>query len=155
MPRYHALGQLPRKHHIQFRQPNGKLYTEQLISTHGFSGPMSTTYHINMPTEVSAWEDLGPVQPTFLDAEPLHHRHLKTRRMEPRGDAVTGRIALMGNRDVIWFQANIAEQMDYLYKNAEGDEILFIHNGSGRMESMYGTVPFTPGDYIVVPRGTT
>jgi homogentisate 1,2-dioxygenase len=75
--------------------------------------------------------------------------------MEPRGDAVTGRIALMGNRDVIWFQANIAEQMDYLYKNAEGDEILFIHNGSGRMESMYGTVLFTPGDYIVVPRGTT
>lgn len=154
MPRYHALGQLPRKHHIQFRQPNGKLYTEQLISTHGFSGPMSTTYHINQPTEVSSWEDLGVVKPTFLDSEPLHHRHLKTRRMSPKGDAVTGRIPLMGNHDVVWFQANVAEQMDYLFKNTEGDELLFIHDGSGRMESMYGDVPFKPGDYIVVPRGT-
>ncbi|MBC8065357.1 MAG: homogentisate 1,2-dioxygenase [Chlorobia bacterium] len=154
MPRYHRLGQLPRKHHIQFRQPDGRLYTEQLISTHGFSGPMSTTYHINQPTEVSAWEDLGSVEAKFLDAEPVHHRHLKTNRMQPKGDAVTGRTPLMGNRDVIWFQANIADQMDYIYKNAEGDEILFIHDGSGRMESMYGTIPFTPGDYIVVPRGT-
>ena len=154
MPRYHALGQLPKKHHIQFRRPDGKLYTEQLISTHGFSGPMSTTYHINMPTEVGAWKDLGVVQPTFLESEPVHHRHLKTKGMKPKGDAVTGRIALMGNRDVVWFQAKVADQMDYFYKNAEGDEILFIHNGSGVMESMYGDVPFRPGDYIVVPRGT-
>ena len=154
MPRYHALGQLPRKHHIQFRKPDGGLYTEQLVSTHGFSGPMSTTYHINQPTEVSAWEDLGNVKPTFLENEALHHRHLKTKRMNPMGDAITGRIPLMGNHDVVWFQAHLAEQMDYLYKNAEGDELLFIHNGSGRMESMYGVVPFKPNDYLVVPRGT-
>lgn len=75
--------------------------------------------------------------------------------MQPRGDAVNGRIPLMGNTDVIWFQAVIAEQMKDYYKNAEGDELLFIHDGSGVMESMYGNVAFfSPGDYLVISRGT-
>ena len=78
MPRYVRLGQVPKRRHIQFRQPNGQLYAEELISTRGFSGPMTLCYHINLPTEVQAWEDLGDVRPRFLDAEPLRHRHLKT-----------------------------------------------------------------------------
>ena len=154
MPRYHRLGNLPRTRHTQFRDPEGKLYAEQLISTRGFSGPMSLTYHINLPTEVSGWEDMGNVEPTYLKDEALHCRHLKTNLMQPRGDAVNGRIPLMGNSDVIWFQAVIAEQMKDYYKNAEGDELLFIHDGSGVMESMYGNVAFLPGDYLVIPRGT-
>lgn len=154
MLRYHRLGNLPNQRHIQFRKPDGGLYAEQLISTRGFSGPMSLTYHINQPTEVGAWEDMGSVQPTLLMDEALHHRHLRTNRMQPKGDAVSGRIPLMGNKDVIWFQCLIADQMSDYYKNAEGDEMLFIHDGSGTMESMYGDIPFEPGDYIVIPRGT-
>lgn len=154
MPRYVRLGQVPKRRHIQFRQPNGQLYAEELISTRGFSGPMTLCYHINLPTEVQAWEDLGDVRPRFLDAEPLRHRHLKTARMQPMGDAVSGRIALMGNNDVIWYQALVGEQMKDFYKNAEGDECLFIHNGSGTLESMFGNVEFHPGDYLVIPRGT-
>ncbi len=154
MSRYHALGQLPKKHHIQFRKPDGSLYVEQLVSTHGFSGPMSTLYHINQPTEVKGWEDWGDVTVKYLESEPLRHRHLKTARMEPKGNAVTGRVPLMGNHDVVWYQALIAEQMPYFYKDAEGDEILFVHDGSGLMESMYGSLRFSPGDYIVIPRGT-
>jgi homogentisate 1,2-dioxygenase len=154
MPRYHRLGKLPEKHHIQFRQPNGQLFTEQVFSTRGFSGPMSTLYHIHQPTEVSGWEDRGSVAPSYLADEPLRHRHLKTARMEPFGDAVTGRRVLMGNSDCSWAQALVAEQMPTFYKNADGDECLFIHDGSGTMESMFGTVPFKPGDYLVVPRGT-
>lgn len=154
MPRYHALGQLPSKHHIQFRKPDGSLYAEQLISTRGFSGPMSTTYHLHLPTEVKGWEDMGPIKPKLLDAEPLHHRHLKTARLDPCGDAIGGRVCLMGNHDVYWFQARPDEQMEHYYKNAEGDELLFMHDGSGVMESMYGDLPFKPGDYVVVPRGT-
>jgi homogentisate 1,2-dioxygenase len=152
--RYVALGDLPRKHHIQFRRPSGELYHEQLFSTMGFSGPMSTMYHINAPTEVSNWEDRGSVQPRYLDDEPLRHRHLKTAKLTPCGDAVSGRIPLMGNKDVEWNQVLVADQMDTYYKNADGDEVLFIHDGSGHMESMFGTVHFKPGDYIVVPRGT-
>ncbi len=154
MPRYHRLGQLPKDPHTQFRKPDGGLYREQLISTHGFSGPMTLAYHIHEPTEVGKWEDLGTAAPEFLKDEPLHHRHLRTARMQPRGDAITGRVALMGNSDVIWYQAVVADQMEHFTKNAEGDEILFIHDGSGTFESMYGDVPFRPGDYIVVPRGT-
>lgn len=154
MPRYHRLGDLPKQRHTQFRRPDGGLYAEQLISTRGFSGPMSLTYHINQPTEVGGWEDLGSVQPTLLYDEALHHRHLRTNRLPAKGDAISGRIPLMGNKDCIWFQATVAEQMSDFYKNAEGDELLFIHDGSGTMESMYGEIPFEPGDYLVIPRGT-
>lgn len=154
MPRYHRLGQLPKTRHIQFRQPDGSLYAEELFSTHGFSGPMSILYHKELPTEVSGWEDAGPCAPTFLPDEPLRHRHLLTAKMKPMGDAISGRIPLMGNNDVIWNQAVVAEQMTSFFKNAEADEILFIHDGSGTLHSTYGDVPFTPGDYIVVPRGT-
>ncbi|HRF58727.1 MAG TPA: homogentisate 1,2-dioxygenase [Fimbriimonadaceae bacterium] len=154
MPRYHRLGHLPETRHIQFRKPDGSLYPEQLFSTRGFSGPMTILHHNFLPTEVQAWQDLGNVRPTFLEAEALRHRHLKTARMAPKDDAITGRIPLMGNNDVVWYQVYAAEQMDHFYKNAEGDELLFVHDGSGVMESMFGNVAFKPGDYLVVPRGT-
>lgn len=154
MPRYHRLGQLPRKHHIQFRKPDGSLYAEQLFSTRGFSGPMATMYHINLPTEVKAWEDLGEVRVEFAQSEPLRHRHLRTARMKPCGDAISGRIPLMGNQDVVWYQGTVAEQMEDYFKNAEADELLFVHDGAGTLETMFGDVPFMPGDYLVIPRGT-
>ncbi len=154
MPRYHRLGQLPRYRHTQFRKPNGELYSEQLFSTRGFSGPMATMYHINLPTEVAGWEDIGDVSVKFLTDEALRHRHLKTRTMPARGDALSGRIPLMGNNDVIWYQVHVAEQMKDFYKNAEGDELLFVHNGSGVCETMFGDINFSPGDYLVIPRGT-
>lgn len=154
MPRYCRLGTLPSKHHIQFRKPDGGLFTEELFSTRGFSGPMSTLYHYHAPTEVSSFEDRGSVAPTYLSDEPLRHRHLKTSRMEPRGDFVSGRTPLMGNQDVVWSQAWINEPFEGFYKNADGDECLFIHDGSGELQSIFGTVSFRPGDYLVIPRGT-
>ncbi|HEY3781278.1 MAG TPA: homogentisate 1,2-dioxygenase [Fimbriimonadaceae bacterium] len=154
MARYVRLGELPAKHHTVFRKSDGGLYSEQLFSTRGFSGPLSTLYHIHLPTEVSGWEDRGEAIPKFLDDEPLRHRHLKTAQLKPCGDAIDGRVPLMGNQDVIWSQANVADQMDYYYKNSEGDELLFIHDGSGKMESLFGSVQFKPGDYLVIPRGT-
>ncbi|MBS1706607.1 MAG: homogentisate 1,2-dioxygenase [Armatimonadetes bacterium] len=154
MPRYHRLGQLPKTRHIQFRKPDGGLYAEQLFSTHGFSGPMAQLYHINLPTSVASWEDAGECKVKFLDAEALRHRHLRTDRMQPNGDAISGRIPLMGNNDVIWNQLYLANQMVDFFKNAEADEIHFIHDGSGVLETMFGDVPFQPGDYLVIPRGT-
>lgn len=153
MPRYHALGQLPRKHHIQFRKPDGSLYEEELLSTRGFDGPMTTMYYHYRPTEVSSWEDMGSVKVEFLEDEPLRHRHVKTARMKPHGNAITGRVPLFGNHEVIWFQALVNEPMPWFYKNAEGDECLFIHDGSGKLISNLGVVDFKPGDYLVIPRG--
>jgi len=154
MARYHKLGNLPKTRHIQFRQPNGTLYAEELFSTHGFSGPCALMYHIHLPTEVHGWEDLGPSAPTFLVDEALRHRHLRTKRLSPKGNAVTGRIPMMGNVDVIWNNFMVAEQMEHFFKNAEADEIHFIHDGSGVLETMFGDVPFQPHDYLVIPRGT-
>ncbi|MHB8636378.1 MAG: homogentisate 1,2-dioxygenase [Fimbriimonadaceae bacterium] len=153
MPRYVRLGELPRRRHTQFRRPDGGLYAEQLFSTRGFSGPTSTLYHRNLPTEVSTWEDAGSIAPQYLEDEPLRHRHLRTKALKPCGDAVTGRIPLMGNQDVIWHQACVAEQMSTFYKNADGDECLFVHDGKGTLESLFGTVQFVAGDYLVIPRG--
>ncbi|MCC6687278.1 MAG: homogentisate 1,2-dioxygenase [Fimbriimonadaceae bacterium] len=154
MPRYHRLGEMPAQRHIQFRKPDGSLYAEQLFSTHGFSGPMALMYHINLPTEVMGWEDMGQIAPEFLTDEALRHRHFVTGRMQPKGDAISGRVPLMGNADVIWNNAWIAEQMVDFFKNAEADEIHFVHDGSGVLETMFGEVPFRPGDYLVIPRGT-
>ena len=152
--RYLSLGKLPSKHHIQFRKPDGGLYTEQLFSTHGFSGPMSTLYHINQPTEVSGFEDLGSCAPVYLENQALRHLHLKTNKMRPKGDVISGRRCLMGNSDLEWNQAYVAEQMPHFFKNSDGDEIYFIHDGSGHVETMFGTVPFRELDYVVIPRGT-
>jgi homogentisate 1,2-dioxygenase len=152
--RYVRLGQLPAKHHIQFRKPDGGLYTEQLFSTHGFSGTMSTLYHINHPTEVSGFEDWGSCAPVYLENQALRHLHLKTRNMVPQGNLVSGRKLLMGNGDLEWNQTYVAEEMPYFFKNADGDEIHFVHDGSGYVETMFGTVPFKPLDYVVIPRGT-
>gem|GEM_PF-5543425 len=117
MPRYHRLGQLPAKKHIQFRRPDGGLYTEQLVSTHGFDDMLSTLYHINQPTEVSGWEDVPYDAPKLLMDEPLHHRHLKTNRLPARGDAVSGRVPLMGNQDCFWHQVHAAEPMEEYFKS--------------------------------------
>lgn len=154
MYRYHRLGNIPSKKHVQFRKEDGSLYSEQLFSTHGFDGPMTTMYHINLPTEVSDWEDMGEVKPHYLEDEPLRHRHLKTSRMVPMGDAITGRIPLMGNQDLVWSQVYAGNPMEHFYKNAEADEIVFVHDGSGTLESMYGDITIRPGDYLAIPRGT-
>lgn len=153
MPRYVRLGHVPKQRHIQFRKPDGGLYAEQLFGTRGFSGPMSLMYHINLPTEVKSWEDRGSCKPTYLADEALRHRHLRTAKMPVKGDAISGRVPLMGNKDCLWSQARIGEQMNYYYKNAEADECLFIHDGEGELQSMFGTVPFHPGDYLVIPKG--
>jgi homogentisate 1,2-dioxygenase len=154
MPRYHRLGELPKKHHIQFRKPDGSLYPEELFSTRGFAGPMSTLYYHYRPTEVTSWSDAGEARVEFLEGEALRHRHLRSKALKPCGDAVTGRVPLIGNDDILWNQVHVAEQMDVFYKNAEADELLFVHDGQGELQSMFGTVPFIPGDYLVIPRGT-
>ena len=154
MPRYHRLGQLPPQRHTQYRKPNGELFTEQLFSTFGFSGPMALMYHHNLPTEVMGWEDLGEVKVELLKEESLRHRHLRTDKMQPRGDAISARIPLMGNQDCTWNQVLVAEQMENFFKNTECDEVLFVHDGTGTLETMFGDIPFFPGDYLVIPRGT-
>src|SRR5205814_2800720 len=86
--------------------------------------------------------------------EPLRHRHLKTGLLPASGDPISGRVPLLANEDVCLGFCRPAEPMPYFYKNADGDDLLFVHEGRGRLETMFGTLPYGEGDYLVIPRGT-
>ncbi len=154
MPYYMTLGQIPRKRHIQFRRPDGALYSEELFGTEGFVGPSSTMYHIHPPTQVTGWKKLYDTAPEYVEREIMRMRHIKTQPMKPKGDPVEGRTIILGNADVEMAMCNPAEQMAYHFKNGQGDECLFIHYGSGTVFTMFGTLAFGPKDYIIIPKGT-
>jgi homogentisate 1,2-dioxygenase len=154
MPRYVKLGEVPRKRHTQFRKPDGGLYAEEVFGTKGFSGIESLLYHVYPPTQAVEFAPLEDVRPELLPDMALHHRHLKTQGLPACGDPVSGRVPLLVNADVALGLSHPAEPMRYFYKNADGDDLLFVHEGRGRLETMFGTLPYHEGDYLVIPRGT-
>ncbi|HEV2405748.1 MAG TPA: homogentisate 1,2-dioxygenase, partial [Ktedonobacterales bacterium] len=155
MPSYRQLGKLPQKRHTQFRKPDGALYSEELFGEEGFSGCFSLLYHQHPPTRVSGIERYGAVEREEWPQETHRHHHLRTKRLEPGGDAISGRRLLMYNSDCAISVVEPTERMEYFYRNAMGDEVLFVHHGEGALETTFGTLPYHEGDYLVIPRGTT
>jgi homogentisate 1,2-dioxygenase len=154
MPFYVRRGDVPRKRHIQHRD-NGTLLTEEVMGLEGFSGNESILYHVTSPCRVKA---LGPFEPIERDEwvpEAHAHRHFTTMGIPPDGDEITGRKLLMWNADVEISLCRPDGPMDGFYRNGEGDEVIFVHEGSGTVETIFGDVAYSPGDYVVVPRGTT
>ena len=155
MPFYQRLGEIPHKRHTQFRKPDGALYAEQVMGTRGFEGIQSIVYHRRPPTAMLKAEDRGPVRIELEETGALRHRHFRTSRLQPGGDPLTGRQPLLHNNDVTMSLALPTEPMNYHYRNAQGDELIFVDQGEGRIESLFGTLPFRRGDYLVIPIGTT
>lgn len=155
MPYYSKLGQLPPKRHVQFRRPDGALYSEEVFGTEGFVGPTSTLYHIHPPTQVTGWKAMYSTKPEYVETSVMRMRHVKSGGRKPKGDPVTGRVVLFGNADCEMSVCVPAEPMNYHYKNAMGDECIFIHQGSGTVYSAFGTLKFGPKDYILMPKGVT
>jgi homogentisate 1,2-dioxygenase len=155
MPSYQRLGRVPPKRHTQFRTPEGGLYSEELFGEEGFSGAYSLIYHKHPPTRVSKIERLGEACYNEWPQETHRHHHLKSADVAPGGDIVSGRKPLMFNADCAISVARPTQPMSYFYRNAMGDEVLFVHNGQGAVETTFGTLPYREGDYIVIPRGTT
>ncbi len=155
MPHYQRIGQVPHKRHTQFRRPDGELYTEEVIGAEGFSGISSIAYHIHPPTIVERIEAPLPWKVEYTDADFLQHRHLQGGDVEPGGDYLTGRRYMMGNSDVRLALALPTDEMTVFYKNATSDELVYVHDGEGRLESPLGTVEFRQGDYVHVPRTLT
>ena len=153
MPYYTQLGEIPAKRHIQFRQSSGELYSEEVFGTEGFVGPTSIMYHIHAPTQVTGWKLLYSTATEFVETDVMRMRHIQSQGMKPAGDPVTGRVVLLGNTDVEMSICLPAETMDYHYKNGSGDELLFIHHGSGTLYTSMGTLKFGPKDYVVIPKG--
>jgi homogentisate 1,2-dioxygenase len=156
MPYYTMLGRLPARRHIQFRRPDGRLYSEEVFGTEGFVGPTSTLYHIHPPTQVTGWKPLYSTKPEYVETGTMRMRHLKSMARPPEGDPVTGRVVLFGNSDceMSICVPDARKPMPYYYKNAMGDECIFIHFGSGTVYTQFGTLKFRPKDYIIIPKGT-
>src|SRR5881409_1745017 len=154
MPFYQRLGDVPRKRHIQFRD-NGSLLTEEVMGMEGFVGMESILYHLQSPCRVMKVGDFEEIKRDEWVPDAHAHRHFKTYDIDAEGDEVTGRRLLMWNDDVEISLARPDEQMDYFFRNGEGDEVIFVHEGSGTLETNFGEVPYKDGDYVVIPRGTT
>lgn len=152
---YHSLGQMPHKRHIQFRKPGGSLYHEELFSTEGFSNAYSLLYHCNAPTQIVQTGEPYSVAAKTVHDKQLKHRSLKGFQIAPEDDYLASRKPVLVNDDCkIVLAAPRQSMKDYFFKNADADEMIFIHKGSGALLSMYGKLRFEYGDYVVVPRGT-
>jgi homogentisate 1,2-dioxygenase len=152
---YHKLGEIPNKRHTQFRNANGELYHEQLFSTEGFSNVYSLLYHCSPPTQIIQIGDPVSVSPELIHDKQLKHRCLQGFQIQEENDYLKSIQPILVNSDCkISVAAPKIGTADYFYKNADADEIIFIHKGTGLLKTMYGDLDFKYGDYLVIPRGT-
>lgn len=152
---YQRLGQVPAKRHIVFRRPDGRLYHEELFGTKGFSGISSLVYHLYPPTLVKEHGEPYSIRPVIAVEDNLQARSYLGFDAKPEEDYIRSRKVLFLNEDLqIGIAAPRKGTTGYFFKNADADEMLFIHRGQGHLRSMYGTVDFDYGDYVIIPRGT-
>nr|WP_042184243.1 homogentisate 1,2-dioxygenase [Kibdelosporangium sp. MJ126-NF4]CEL16173.1 Homogentisate 1,2-dioxygenase [Kibdelosporangium sp. MJ126-NF4]CTQ94098.1 Homogentisate 1,2-dioxygenase (EC 1.13.11.5) [Kibdelosporangium sp. MJ126-NF4] len=157
MPYYRSVGEIPRKRHTQFRAPDGSLYAEELMGVEGFSSDSALLYHRHLPTAIVDAVQVADERTTTPNL-PLKPRHFKSQELKwdspTEVDAVTGRRLLFGNADVkICFVA--ATRPSPLYRNAAGDELLYVQTGSAVIETIYGSLAVGDGDYVVIPTSCT
>lgn len=155
MAHYHKAGNIPHKRHTQFRKPDGGLYAEQLFSTEGFSNDYSILYHTHAPTLIVKCDEPINATPEVAEEKMLKHRSFEGFKVKPEVDYLQSRKPILVNSDChIVLAAPTQSMTDYFFKNADADEIIFVHEGSGVVKTCYGQLSFGYGDYIVLPRGT-
>lgn len=157
MPYYRRVGDVPPTRHTQFRAPDGGLYAEELMGSDGFSGPSALLYHRRPPTTLTAAATVGDseaVGATLHANRPLLPRHLRSGELPGGGDLVRGRRVLLANDDVRLAVARVTEPSE-LYRNATGDEVVYLRAGTARLETSFGALDCGAGDYVVIPTGTT
>ena len=156
MPFYRTVGQIPRKRHIQFRKSDGGLYHEELMGEEGFSDDASLLYHINPPTAIVDAQPFDRLAPEPRPNRPLLPRHFRTHKLdaESESDPVLGREPLFGNSDMrISYAA--ASAPSPLYRNAIGDECVYVEAGTARLETVFGPLDVGPGDHVLLPASAT
>lgn len=154
MPIYHQLGMLPQKRHTVFKKSDGSHHYEQLFGTVGFDGMSSLMYHLERPTQVKAILESYDVAPKVAIEKNMRSLRLHGFKTTPEADYLASRKAILVNSDVqIILAAPQQSLREYFYKNADADEMLFIHKGSGTLRTMLGNLKFAYGDYLLIPRG--
>ena len=155
MPYYVKRGEIPHKRHTQFRRSDGELYTEEVMGMEGFSGIQSLLYHHYPPTRVRRMELLPSENVEWLDYGPLRGRQFKTKDFPVGGDPLESRRTIMGNSDVTLSLSRPNQSSKVFYRNGQAYECWFVHEGKGALLSQFGSLPFRPGDYVVIPYGVT
>lgn len=154
MPHYCTLGNIPHKRHTQFRKEDGSLYSEQLFSTEGFSSDSSLLYHTHPPTQIIHTDKPVDVAPEIAEEKMLKHRSFEGFQIKPESDYLKSRKPVLVNNDCVISLAAPTESMkEYFFKNADSDEVIFIHEGNGKLKTQYGELVFSSGDYLVIQRG--
>ena len=154
MPFYTKLGSIPHKRHTVFRKDNGELYHEQLFGTIGFDGMSTLMYHVEPPTIVKEYIGQVDLNPEIAIDKQLQMRSLNGFKVAPKNDFLESRVPVLVNGDChIVLAAPKKSLRDYFYKNADSDEVIFIHEGTGTLRTQLGNIPFKYGDYLVIPRG--
>lgn len=154
MPIYHKLGDFPQKRHTIFEKPGGGFYYEQLFGTEGFHGHSSLLYHVHRPTQVKEILASYSVEPKIAIDKNIRALLFKGFELKPESDFLQSRKPLLVNRDcTIGLAAPQESLRNYFYKNADADEMIFIHKGSGTLRTFMGNIPFEYGDYLIIPRG--
>ena len=154
MPLYHKLGKIPQKRHTVFKKIDGTLHYEQLFGTIGFDGMSSLLYHLYRPTMVKEVGTTVDVSPKAAERYNIKSRLLKGFQVRPEDDFLKSRKIVLFNSDVnVGLAAPKKSMTGYFYKNADADELLFIHRGSGTLKTFLGEIAFEYGDYLLIPRG--
>ena len=150
-----ALGRVPRKRHIQFRE-NGTLLTEEVMGLEGFSGNESILYHLHSPCRVKEIGAFEPIEREEWDARRRTRTGTSARwASSPAATRSPAASSSCGTTTSRSSSAGRPTAMDFFYRNGEGDEVVFVHEGKGTLETIFGDLPYREGDYIVIPRGTT
>ncbi|MFP5353880.1 MAG: homogentisate 1,2-dioxygenase [Gemmatimonadota bacterium] len=155
MPFYHLLGSVPRKWHIVFRRPDGGLYAEELMGHEGFVGTSSLLYHTHPPTTVKSARKVADVRLEADEDTSLRHRHFLTSRAKRGGSPTMDRIPLLFNSDIAMFYVEPDVNDAHCYRNSQADEVVYVVEGEGTLESVFGDMPYRAGDYVVVHRNIT
>ena len=154
MPFYHTLGKIPPKRHTQFRKPDGSLYSEQLFGTIGFDGMYTNSYHVQRPTQVKDIRSQTNVAPKVAKQNNMQSYRFRGFQVKPENDYLKSRKAVLTNSDcTIILAAPKNLKTDYFYKNTDADELIFVHEGSGKLRTHLGNLDFKYGDYLLIPRG--
>lgn len=159
-PSYHRLGDVPRKRHVAHRAPDGSLYDEEVVGLEGFSGRYSILYHRYAPTRVLRIAEAAPEPAVPVEAASgttLRHHLLRTagRLGAPGVDELAGRRVLLWNADLSLAVSSFAAGEGRLVRNGGADELHYVFEGGGRLESLFGVLEYRAGDYVCVPKGTT
>ena len=154
MPIYHHLGKFPQKRHVVFQNANANHYYEQLFGTEGFHGMSSLLYHVHRPTQVKEILKSYSVEPVAAIDKNIKALLLKGFDIQPADDFLDSRKIVLFNGDCnISLAAPRKTLTDYFYKNADADEMIFVHKGSGTLRTFMGNIRFEYGDYLIIPRG--